>query len=36
MVLNKIRREDVDWIHLTQDRNHLGILVNTVLKLQVL
>jgi len=29
-ILRKIRWEGVDWMHLTQDRNHWQALVNTV------
>jgi len=33
MDLREIRKEGVDWIYLTQDRDHWWALVNTVMKL---
>jgi hypothetical protein len=33
--LKEIRREDVDWIHLAEDRVQLRALVNTVMSLRV-
>jgi hypothetical protein len=36
LILTKeLGHEDVDWIHLTQDRDLWQALVNTVMKLQV-
>jgi len=35
MGLKEIRREDVDWIHLAEDRVQLRALVNTVMSLRV-
>jgi len=36
MDLKEIRWEDVDWMHVDQDRDRWRILVNTVMKLRVL
>jgi hypothetical protein len=33
--LREIRWEDVDWIHLVQDRDQCRALVNTVMNLQL-
>jgi len=33
--LNEVGWEDVDWIHLTQDRDHWRAVVNSVMKLRV-
>jgi hypothetical protein len=35
VVVREIRWESVKWIHLAQDRNLMGTLVNTVINLQV-
>jgi hypothetical protein len=35
MDLRKIGWEDVEWIHLAQDKDDWWALVNTVMKLQV-
>jgi hypothetical protein len=35
MDLREIGREDVDWIHLAQDRNQWRAVVNTVMNLLV-
>jgi hypothetical protein len=35
MVLREVGWEGVDWIHLTQDRDHWRAVVNTVTKLSV-
>jgi hypothetical protein len=32
-ILEKLGRENVDWIHLSQDRDHWQTPVNTVMKL---
>jgi hypothetical protein len=36
MDLNETRREDVNWIHLTQDRDQWRAVVNTVMYRHVL
>jgi len=33
--LNEVGWEDVDWIHLTQDRDQWRAVVNSVMKLRV-
>jgi hypothetical protein len=33
--LIEMRREDVDWIRLAQDRDHWRVLVNTIMRLRV-
>jgi hypothetical protein len=35
MDVKEIRSEDVDWIHLAQDRDQWRVLVNTVMKFRV-
>jgi len=35
MNLTEIGWEDVDWIHLSQDRDHWQVLVKTVMNLRV-
>jgi ribosome biogenesis protein Nip4 len=35
MNLKEIGYEDVNWIHLVQDRDHWWVLANTVINLQV-
>jgi hypothetical protein len=35
MDLKEIRWEDVDWIHLAQDRDQWGALVNKVMNIRV-
>jgi hypothetical protein len=35
MDLKEIRCEDIDWIHMAQDRVHWWALVNMVMNLQV-